>query len=329
LRQKCLNRPENPKIKIKPMTCPNCRQATEDTAAFCGNCGHTLSPIAQVMNNQPKSQASGQSLPGPLATAGISGTAAGVPSYALTKPSQHTGETKALLALILGVAGIAGALFMALIGLALGVAGIIMGTMSRVGPKRNLSTAGLFLSSFAILASLAVWTYAVRHDPRLSQNSSPAANGTSAPAVAASDISTPCYSAGFVDQLNVSNGADSCDMNAFNGSNLNSSTEAYKVYAYNAKTVNPQDYASIFKPALEKDIRTNLPGFVVDSEASGSFAGSPAYIVNTSDKAQGIAVVEAAVLHSAGPGENVFVMAHVVNGKAADLTTLEAQWQWK
>ena len=308
------------------MTCPNCQQATEDSAAFCGNCGQALSPIAQVMNNQQSAPDNTQPLSGSLAPAGV---AASVPNYALAKPGQHTGETKALLALIFGIAGIAGALFIALIGLVLGVAGLIMGTMSRVGPRRGLSTAGLVFSSLAILASLGVWTYAVRHNPQFAQNSTSAAPGAVAPAVAASDVSTPCYSAGFVNQLNVSNGADSCDMNAFNGSNLNSSTEAYKVYAYTAKTINAKDYASIFKPALEKDVATNLPGFSVDTETSGSFAGSPAYIVNSSDKAQGVAVVEAAVLHSAGPGENVFVMAHVVNGQSADLTTLEAQWQWK
>jgi hypothetical protein len=284
------------------MTCPNCHQATEDGAAFCGNCGQPLQAIA---------------------------AAAGVPAYAVAKPGQHNGETKALLALVFGIAGIAGALFLALIGLVLGTAGIIMGTMSRSSQKRSLSTAGLVFSSLAILASLAVWTYAVRHDPRFNQNGATAKPGVAAPAVVASDVSTPCYSAGFVNQFNVSNGADSCDMNAFNGSTLDSSTDAYKVYADTTQTVNSRDYASVFKPALEKDIKNNLPGFTINTEMIGNFAGSPAYIVNTYDKAQGVAVVEAAVLHQAGPGENVFVLVHAVSGQAADLTTLEAQWQWK
>ncbi len=308
------------------MTCPNCHQATEDGAAFCGNCGQALqSPIAQVVNDRAPEPPAPP--PGPLAAAG-NGTAA-IPSYALAKPAQHAGETKALLAVIFGIAGIAGALFLALIGLVLGTAGLIMGTMSRTGPKRGLSTAGLVFSSLAILASLAVWTYAVRHDPRFSQNGTPAKPGISAPSVAASDVSTPCYSAGFVNQLNVSNGADSCDMSAFNGPTLSNSTNAYKVYADTSQTVNSQDYEGVFKSALEKDVQSNLPDFTIDSETAGSFAGSPAYIVNTSDKAQGVAVVEAAVLHQAGPGENIFILVHAVSGQSADLTTLEAQWQWK
>lgn len=287
------------------MTCPNCYQAIEDGADFCGNCGQ------------------------PLQINAVLPAAAGVPGYALAKPGQHAGETKALLALILGIAGIAGALFIALIGLVLGTAGIILGTMSRSGPKRGLSTAGLVFSSLAILASLAVWTYAVRHDPRFSQDTSSGKPGISAPAVASSGVSTPCYSAGFVNRFNVSNNAESCDMNAFNGTTLNSSSDAYKVYADTSQGANARDYADVFKPALEKDIKNNLPGFAIDTETAASFAGSPAYIINAHNKAQGVAIVEAAVLHKAAPGENVFILVHAVGGGTADLTTLEAQWQWK
>jgi hypothetical protein len=284
------------------MTCPNCHQITEDGAAFCGNCGQPL----------------------------VLATAATATAYALANPAQHSGETKALLALLLGLAGIVGALFFIPVGLALGIAGLVMGTMSRSSPKRGLSTAGLVFSSLAILASLASWTYAIRHDSKFSQSaSSDAAPGVAAPAVAASDISTPCYSAGFVSELNVSNGSDSCDMSAFNGTTLDTSTNAYKIYADTSQNVNSNDYAGIFKPALEKDVSTNLPGFTIDSEGLGNFAGSPAYIVNSSDKVDGVAVVEAAVLHQAGPGENVFILVHAVSGPAADLTTLESQWQWK
>jgi hypothetical protein len=254
---------------------------------------------------------------------------AGVPGYALAKPGQHTGETKALLALLFGIAGLAGALFMALIGLVLGLSGIVMGTMSRSGPKRGLSTAGLVFSSLAVLASLAVWTYAIRHDSRLSQNAPAANHAATTPAVTAANIATPCYSAGFVDRLNVTNKTDSCDMNAFDGKTLAASTNVYKIYADTSQTVNARNYAAIFKAALEKDVKNSLPGFMIDSEAATTFAGSPAYVVSTSDKVHKIALVEAAVFHQAGPGENVFILVHGINGSAAYLTTLEAQWQWK
>src|SRR5665213_771868 len=320
------------------MICSNCHQPTDDGAVFCGNCGQPLqapaaaqppSPIAQVMNNQPPP---GNLQPPklPAVATGTSGTATSLPAYALAKPGQHSGETKALLSVILGVAGIVGALFFIPMGLAFGIAGLVMGTMSHSSSKRGLSTAGLVFSSLAILVSLGFWTYAVRHDPRFSQtNSSKAASGVTAPAAAASSISTPCYTADFVNELNVSNNADSCDMNAYNGKTIDSSSNVYKVYADTSQIVTAQTFTGVFKAALEKDVKSNLPGFTIDSEQSATFAGSPAYIINTSEKSQDVAVVEAAVLHPVGSGENVFILVHAVNGQTADLTTLEAQWQWK
>lgn len=287
------------------MNCPNCHQPVETDAAFCGNCDYPL-------------------------TAAVTQPAAAIPGYALATPRQHTGETKALLALLFGLAGIVGALFIAAIGLVLGVAGIIMGTMSRSGTKRRLSTAGLVTSSLAIMAGLAVWTYAIKHDAKLNQSAKPASShNLTAPSVSASSLSTPCYSAGFVDKLNVSNAANSCDMSAFNGPTLENSTNAYKVYADTSQTANAQNFTSIVKPALEKDVKTNLPGFNIDSEQVGQFAGSPAYIVKASNASQHVAVTEAAVLHQVDAGDNIFILVHAFNGSTADLSTLEAQWQWK
>ena len=84
------------------------------------------------------------------------------------------------------------------------------------------------------------------------------------------------------------------------------------------------------KPALEKDVKENLPGFAVTSEKVSQFAGSPAYVVNTADRAHHLALVEAAVFHAVnGGGDNVFVLVHAVNGDSVDFGVLEANWQWK
>lgn len=129
------------------MNCPNCQQTLEAGAAFCGNCGQRVAPAAPLSAASP----------------------AGVPAYALATPAQQKGEKQALLAVLFGVAGLAGALFMALLGLVLGITGIVMGTMARSGSKRRLGTVGLILSGLAVLASLAVWVYAIQHDPTLRQ----------------------------------------------------------------------------------------------------------------------------------------------------------------
>jgi hypothetical protein len=323
------------------MNCPNCQQTIEAGAAFCGNCGQpvaqtmpapvvpasptgpAVSPIAQVLQNQPAP-------PTPLAAAGAGNVAAGVPSYALATPAQQRGEKQALLAVLFGVAGIAGALFIALLGLALGIAGIIMGTMARSGSKRALGTAGLVLSSLAVLAGLGVWTYAIQHDPALhKQAAGSTSHGIAAPAVSASNLSTPCYSAGFASKLNISNDASSCDMEAFNGATLNGSSEIYKIYADTSQTADQSNFTAIAKSALEKDLKDNLPGFTLDSEKVTEFAGSSAYVVNSSDTVHHAAVIEAAVLHKVAAGDNVFIMVHAAAGDTADLKTLEAQWQWK
>jgi hypothetical protein len=253
---------------------------------------------------------------------------AGVPGYALARPGLHVNESKALAALILGLAGIVGSIYLALFGLALGIAGLVLGTMSQSGTKRGLSTAGIVASSLAVLASMGVWTYAVKHDPGL-QKAPAQSQGITAPAVSASSLTTPCYSAGFVDRLNVSNNSGSCDMSAFNGPTIGSSSNAYKVYADQSSIATPGNFDGLVKPAIEKDIKANLPSFTINSEQVTQFAGSPAYAVNSSNKALGVTVVEAAVLHRVGNGDNLFILVHAVNGSNTDLSTIEAQWQWK
>ena len=125
------------------MNCLNCQQPLEAGAAFCGNCGQAVA----------------------------ANTVAASTASAPAKAVQRRGEKRALLAVLFGVAGIAGGLFIPLLGLVLGVAGLVMGTLSHSGSRRGLSTAGLFLSGLALLVSLATWTYAVQHDPGLNQSS--------------------------------------------------------------------------------------------------------------------------------------------------------------
>lgn len=292
------------------MNCPNCNQPTETGAAFCGNCGHPLrtDSLAPVL---PVTSAVEAAIPAP-------------PTYALSTPAQYVGETKALLAVLFGIIGIAGALFVPLLGLVLGIAGLVLGTMSHGGTKRRRSTIGIILSSLAVLAGLASWAYAISQDTKLHDQAKQATS-----AVTASDLSTPCYSVGFVDNLNVSNNSGSCNMSAYDGTSLDTSTNAYKVFANRTTLASNAAFAGLAKQAIDKDVATSLPGFTVDTAQAALFAGSPAYIVHVSDKAHNIAVVEAAVLHKTTSGNNVFILVHAMNGKTASLNILETQWQWK
>jgi hypothetical protein len=232
------------------------------------------------------------------------------------------------MSVLLGVMGIIGALFMAAIGLVLGLAGVVMGTLSRRSVKRSYSTAGIIFSSLAIVVSLGTWVHYVRNDPRFNPNVAHAApkDGT---ASVASQLDTPCYSVNFVDQLNIDSSPNSCEMDAYNGQSLESSTNAYKIYANKTPTASVNDFMAAAKKAVERDVSQNLAGFTTDSEKVASFAGNPAYMINVSDKGHQVSLVEAAVLHKDSAGSTIFVIIHANNGDSADLQILESQWQWK
>jgi hypothetical protein len=294
------------------MNCPNCHELTEDGAAYCGNCGHRLKGHAAEA--------------GSVALRGYNnGYNSG---YTLTLQMRHVSETHALMSLLCGVTGLAGALFFPFLGLALGLAGIVLGTVSRVYTSKATRLVGLVLSVLAILVGLAAWAHAVRNDPRINPNVARVAPADSEAQVS-TGLATPCYSLSFVDELNISNKMNSCDMNAFNGSTLEASTNAYKIYASTVETGSVNDFTNLAKTAVEKDLAKTVPDFKIGSERASTFAGSPAFMVAASDSAQQVSVVEAIVYHQVSNGNNAFVIVHANNGASADLQILESQWQWK
>lgn len=302
------------------MNCPNCSQIVEEGAAFCGNCGHKLaahapsgkpisSHIASVLAHEPKS--------------GI-GEYHNTPSYAIATPMHHVGEAQAVLSVLLGVLGIVGAFFAALVGLIMGIAGLVLGTLARNSLHRRTSTAGIIVSSLAIVVSLGVWSFVMHRQ----NNMATAEPQKRSAAVAAAEVVTPCYATGFIETLNVTKPKDGCNMNAFNGHTLESSTKAYKVYANQIPTVNDKTFSAFAKQAVHKDVEINLPGFNIDKAQFTNFAGSPAYVVHTSDK-RGVVVTEAVVLRQTKAGANIFVLVQASSKGQADLSTLEAQWRWR
>lgn len=303
------------------MNCPNCSQIVEDDAAFCGNCGHQLSMhapagrpvgshIASVLAHQPES--------------GTRGFQDSAPSYAIATPMQHAGEVQAVLSVLLGTLGIAGAFFAALVGLTLGIAGLVFGTLARNSVHRRISTAGIIVSSLAIVVSLGVWSFVIHRQSNLA-NAEPTKTQN---AVAATAVTTPCYATGFIETLNVTKTKNTCNMNAFNGVSLESSTKAYKVYASQIATVNPETFNDFAKEAVQKDVAASLPGFKINKDQFTSFAGSPAYIAYTSDS-RGVMVTEAVVLRQTKAGANIFVIVQASTKGTVDLSTLEAQWRWQ
>lgn len=331
------------------MNCQNCHEPLDPGAAFCGNCGFPVQgnqaapPAAattppaqnnqtvgqiwqqdqQMVQTAPPPPALGVPLPTPGAAA-----AATIPTYAKTTTNQHVGETQALLAVICGIIGIAGAAFLIpIIGLAFGVLGLCMGTLSHHVARRRLAMIGLAFSVLAIAAGFAALAYNQQHLKNTTPNAQTGQSSTSS--TLASTLSTPCYSFNLVDQYNVSNSSGSCDATAYNGQSFVSSTDIYKIVAATTDVTAPGSFTEVAKQAIDKDFQTNLPGYSITSQGASSFAGSITYTAYATNPSEDAAVVETVVLHQSSHGENVFDILHGVNGSSVNLQALESKWQWK
>lgn len=341
------------------MNCPQCGQPIEIGAVFCGNCGQAMqpglplatpappamapaftvmaisvggqeflptqsatTPIVQVLNNQIPAMAPSY---GGLPMSPALAATGGLPSYAIAPP--HHPDTKLVLALVFGIVGIVAALLVAAAGLVLGITGIVLATTAPRSVHTKLKSAGITLSSLAIVAALAVMASAISHNSNHPTGTIVSSSATSPGGVAGTN--TPCYSFSFISQLNVENTSKTCSLSAYNANSLATSSDIYKVLSSSAPTLNKSNFARISKDALEQDIHQSLPGFSITSEHSSQFAGSPAYTINASDSATNVAVQETTVLHATAQGDNLFVLVHAISGSKTDLGELEANWLWK
>ena len=289
------------------MICSNCNQDVEDGAVYCGNCGQPMSShLPPVQNAQD------------------------LPDYAAAKPAQHKGEVTSLLSVLFGVIGIAASILMfPAVGLGLGTTGLVLGTLTRRSHRRVMTIIGIIASTLAIVVSLGVWAYVITHDKELSKARNKSSGETSS-VQSTSFVSTSCYNIQFPFTLNTDHDEhDDCDVRVFEGNTIEASNDVYKIYGNKVPGVTEANFAEVAKEALEKDIKTTLPGFTISGQRIAQFAGSPAYIINAEDKENDVAVVEAAVLHSTDSGVNLFSLVHATKGKTTNLKDLEDAWRWK
>jgi membrane protein implicated in regulation of membrane protease activity len=310
------------------LDCPNCGQPVDAGALFCGNCGQALqaahSPIAQAVE-QDAAKPNDYASFGQLATIG-----AAVPAYAISQTHVHN-HVKVILALVFGILAIAGGLFIPIIGLVLGIAGTVLATTATHASGKWLKITALVVSIIGLLTALGVWAYVANTNPKShpEEAQKAAVVGSSANAVTEIGLTTPCYAVSFPLKLNVANSRGSCEMNAYNGSSMEASTNVYKVLTSTSATITATNFTVIAEKALQTDIAENLPGFTIYGQGSGTFAGSQAYFINAANSSSGIAVEEAAVLHSSAAGPGLFVLVHLTFGTSTNLSALESNWQWK
>lgn len=295
---------------MEPLNCSNCGEPLEAGAAFCGNCGQQINHATVT---------------GRLAVAAASES---IPAYAVPQPTSQSRQLKAGMALVLGGLGTAGSFFIPLVGIGMGAVGLVLATLGRHAVRRRTNLLGFGFSVIAILVGLGSWAYVIAHDPRF-HHQPVAANAAkpSGQAITANNLITPCYSVNFVTSLNIENADGSCNMSAYNGTTLNASSNAYKIYGATS-AISASSFDNLAKQAIENDIKQSLPGFAVTREAAGQFAGSPAYFVATTN-GSGVSVMEAAVLHQTTNGDNFFVFVHAENSSMIDLKDLQAGWHWE
>lgn len=252
----------------------------------------------------------------------------GIPSYAVPVASQQSNDLKAAMAVVVGILGIIAALFIPIIGLTLGIGAVVLATLSRQAAKKGLHLAGLIIGILAIIVGVASWAYTIAHDPRLNHkttSSSPTLiNG---PTIMANNLTTACYKITFKAMLSIQNNQGSCNMDAYNGTSVDDSTNVYKVYG-TVSDVSSSDFLGLSKQAIEKDITQTLPNFTINNEHAGSFAKSQTYFVTASNDS-GVSVLEAITLHPTSSGDNFFVFVHATTGKEVNLNDLQAGWQWQ
>lgn len=386
------------------MNCPQCGEAVEAGAIFCGNCGHAMSatqpaptqptgaappapasqPIAQVFptgSTPPNQPLQAQPVPaapgpqpmqplaaapqtvtpvsaygppspianamqnsggapygpgvqsGPFATPAMA-SAGAVPGYAVANPEQHKTETKAMIALILGILSIPGAI-VPLVGLVLATSAFILAAISRPKlVKKRMATLAFVFAGIGLLATAAAFAYNFNtlRNQAAGNNSGETSGIAPADADAASGVSgkvadTACYSVVIPDFPTVDTVADSCSFEAYNKSSMTTSTDGLLVSAISNPEVTEAKLKQVGEQIADEYVASGYQGVKVASQGLGTVLDSPAYIIKANF--DGGKIHMAVVLHPTAHGENVFIMVHATESGEADIAKFTKSWEWR
>jgi hypothetical protein len=314
---------------------------------------------AQPQSNQAISAQSAPSQPAGTAQAYPVDTTSGVampagatplPTYAVADPNAHRAEGRAMTALILSILSVPASV-VPFAGWTLAVIGLVMATSIRSKMvHKSMSNVAIGFSVGAILLSSGVFIYNIQQfnnkriasldsasttdDSSISATgtqSDDAANSNVASTVAANGalVDTPCYTMHLSSSISKpAGGLDTgCSTQAYNGESLILSTNVLNVEAITQDKIDAATLESAGKEIAGSYVTTSIPGMAITSQSMGTFAGSPAYIVQ--GKSDGVSVEFALVLHKVAHGENVFVITHAINSVNADISQFESTWVWK
>jgi hypothetical protein len=292
------------------MNCPQCGEAVEPGAAFCGNCGQALHTDAQTAETNAAT-------PDPASPSNQT-----VPSYAVADAKQSRSEVKAMVGLIVAVLAVPGAIIPAL-GATLAVVALVLATTLRAGAKKLLRNVAIGFSSLAIVLSVAVYAFNL-NDLQQTADSTETANSNRVAGVS----DTPCYKVSLPQLPTVENANGSCNLQAGSADTLAASSEIFTIDTAKQDNATEAEVMAVAKEIVESTFKSSLPEYTITSQRQGNFADSPAYITDAKD-AKGSTVQMAMIFRPVQHGENIFVLVHGLDNGQASVSVAEEGWEWK
>ncbi len=307
------------------MFCPQCSEAVEPGAAFCGNCGQALD-LPMPLPPAPF---------GPPSAVEADPAAVSLPAYAVADPARQRGETRAMVGLIIAVLAIPAAA-VPLLGWVLAIAGLILATTTRRMLQRKLMpNLAIAFSSLGLVLSAGVYVYVTQVQTKTKPAEVlTAQSGTDSESLATSRpvsalVETPCYSVSVVGLDMADNAKGSCNVKLYDAVTLGESNRALVVDAVKQGEITSANFVETSKALVDTYLAASLPGFAMVTQQTTVFAGSKAYIIEAKNTATTTSMQLAIVLHTSTNGENLFVIAYARNGAPANLADVAQAWEWK
>jgi hypothetical protein len=346
--------------KQEPKYCPQCDEAVESGAKFCGNCGYRLTSVgvdaAQSSQAVGTDELPGENVPSEKAPKSAdalkkseASTQPGkdkLPAYAQLDSVQQKAESQSLTALLLAALSIPGAII-SVVGLILAASSLVLATSVRKSVhKKTINSVAIGLGCAGIVLSLASAVFGtVYQSSRTSDtpvlpgdikqqlnDDQPVDDDTIVTEIATGKVvDAPCYKMMIpVGELKVVDADDTtCNLLARDTQSSEAAKQLLTVDAANNSQITAANLADTAQRIVSRNAGLLLPGYSITAEQSTTFAGSPAYLINTKQTDGESSAQLVVVLHSTTHGENVFIVGYASDKAGADAMQFQKGWEWK
>lgn len=262
----------------------------------------------------------------------------GIPGYARANPDEHKAETKAMIALIVGVLSLGG-LFITYIGIVLGViAAVLAGGARPELRKKTVATLAMVFAVIGFLLGAIGLGYNIYRYSKDGEASTGSKNGNSSQSslsdttgndattksTEGKSVDNPCFKATLAGMKTVDAPSSNCGVTAYDTTDELTAKRALIIDGVNNPSVTADKLSTAGKALADEYINKQM---TVVSQKVGTFANSPAYYISLKKDTTTLSV--AIVVHKTTHGENAFILVDTVAGDGADVSQYESSWQWK